>query len=72
MSDLRLLYRYTINYFETKSQDEKSHWVEKAINLLYDIEDDDLIEECIFDFEDEKFMQNIQQYVFYKDNILQK
>lgn len=69
MNDLHKLFQYSVNYFETSSQEEKALWVEKAICLIYELEDDDFIEEVILNEDEEIFMQNIQQYAFYKTNM---
>lgn len=67
-SVLQQLNQYTVNYFEILSQEAKDYWVEQTTNLLYDIEDEEIIDERIYDSDDDKFMERVQQYVFYKEN----
>lgn len=69
MNDLQKLFHYTVEYFETHSQEEKAKLVEKAYLLVYDMEDDDFIEEVLEDINDEVFMQKVQEYALFKSHL---
>ena len=66
-SALQQLNQYTVNYFKTNDDEEKAYWVEKAIILIYQIEDEKFVDDCIFNTEDDGiYMKNIQQYTINK------
>lgn len=69
MNPYKELYHYALNYFSTKDDEEKAYWVEKAIDILYDIEDDEFIQDCLLDPDEEIFMENIRQYAYIKINM---
>lgn len=73
MNPYKELYQYAINYFATNDYEEKAYWVEKAIILIYEIEDDEFIDECVLNTDnDEIYMENIRQYALIKENIIKK
>lgn len=70
MNPYKELYHYALNYFSTKDDEEKAYWVEKAIILIYEIEDEEFVDECIFNTDDDEiYMENIRQYAYIKINM---
>lgn len=69
MNPYKEIYHYVIKYFSTTDEEEKAYWIEKTIDILYDIEDDEFIQDCLLDPNEETFMENIRQYAYVKNNI---
>ena len=63
MCPYKELYPFTVNYFSTNDDEEK------AIVLIYQIEDEEIVDEYILNSDDEIYMEKVQQYAFNKGNI---